>query len=119
MTKIADADLCRLLEAALIDMARERAEAMVPLGFNYSDEQVFDLVELAMDEIDIVAVAAVAEKRVLIIKEARLLRVVGDPRAKDRSVMVIPCADAGQVVRAALAYGDETVRRGIFGGVRH
>lgn len=93
-------ELRKLYEAALIDMGRDALAALKKHGFEYSDEQVFGLVERAVDDHGLVALAVIHENRVLIIKYL----------PDGRGVAVIPCADAGQVGRAALEYGDEMAR---------
>lgn len=101
--------MIRVAEAALIDMGREAlARCRQVPGFNHSDDQVFGLVERAVGESDLVALAVVHENRVLIIKHSG-----------DGSAVVIPCVDAGQVARAALEYGDELARQAVRRGVRH
>jgi hypothetical protein len=107
-------ELFTLMEAALIDMGRETLARYKRIpGFDHSDDLVLDLVERAVDESDFIALAVVHENRMLIIKHSE----------RCGSAVVIPCADASQVARAALEYGDEkardTVRRAIRLGVRH
>jgi hypothetical protein len=94
-------ELCDLAEVALIDMGRDALVALEERGFDSSDEQVFGLVERAVDARGLVALAVIHENRVLIIKYTP---------DDDRGVAVIPCADADQVARATLEYGDEMAR---------
>lgn len=93
-------ELRNLAEAALVDMGRDALAALKGHGFDSSDEQVFELVERAVDTRSLVALAVTHENRVLIIKHT----------PDDKGVAVIPCADANQVGRAALEYGDEMAR---------
>ena len=72
-------------------------------GFDSSDEQVFGLVERAVDDCGLVALAVIHENRVLVIKYT----------PDDKGVVVIPCVDAAQVGRATLEYGDEMARGSI------
>ena len=107
MTKrepVSDEHFHKLCEAVLIDMGRDMLAILKQHGFDSSDKQVFYLVRQAVDEHDFVALAVIHENRVLIIKHA--------PDDGD-SFVVIPCADANQVARAALEYGDETARNAI------
>ena len=97
-------ELRKLYEAALVDMGRDALAALKKHGFDSSsDEQVFDLVERAVADHGLVALAVIHENRVLVIKYI----------PDGRGVAVIPCADAGQVGRAALEYGDEMARGSI------
>ena len=97
-------ELRTLCEAALVDMARDALAALKKLGFDSSDEQVFGLVERAVDDCGLVALAVIHENRVLVIKYTP---------DDDGGAVVIPCADAAQVGRAALEYGDEMARGSI------
>jgi hypothetical protein len=105
---ITDRDMIRLMEAALIDMGRETLVALKQVsGFDHSDDQILDLVERAVNESDFVALVVIHENRVLIIKHSG-----------DGAAVVIPCAGAGQVARAALEFGDEVARQTVQRGVR-
>jgi hypothetical protein len=102
------------LREIFLEMGREARAALESRGFDYSDKLVSDLTGRAVAAYDTVVLAVLPERCLEIIKSP-LLWLVDDPLGGDKKISVIPCADADQVRRIALEYGDERARRKFTG----